>query len=119
MLQDIVSPRADDARMKKRSEDPERDAYNRELGARLVIARKAVDLNAAKAAKDLGIPRNTYLKYERGERQFPMHRILDFCVLTGAPPAFVVTGRMPEDWRIGPETGKFKRPRFPTPTPSK
>lgn len=100
--------------MKERQDDPEREIYNRELGARLVVARKGTGATAAAVAKALGMPVNTYLKHERGDRQFPMHRVLDFCLLTGASPAFIVTGRLPDEWRIGTETGRFKRPKLPT-----
>jgi transcriptional regulator with XRE-family HTH domain len=111
MLQDISSQSQDDERVKSRTrrEDQERDAYNRELGTRLVIARKGIGIDALAMSKALGMPLNTYLKYERGDRQFPMHRVLQFCQLTGASPAFVVAGRLADDWRISAATRKVKR----------
>ena len=95
-----------------RVSDPDRLNYTKKLGERVRVARTGADLEPDAVAAKLGVPANTYLKWERGERQFPMQFVYDFCKLTGFSPSFIVTGRPSSEWGIGPETGKFRRPKF-------
>jgi transcriptional regulator with XRE-family HTH domain len=92
--------------------DPERLRYNRELGERIAVARKGAAKSEREIAEYLGVPINSYLRWERGERQFPMHLVLKFCQLTGFAPGFIVTGRVNGEWQAENDTGIFA-PRRP------
>lgn len=64
-------------------------------------------------ADALGVKLNTYQKWEDGRTQFPMHKLLRFCQITGFPPGFMATGTPNSDWEAGgTESGTFKRPTF-------
>src|SRR5690606_9756553 len=90
--------------------NPDRDSYSVQLGERLRVARKGARMEPHELADRLGVPVNTYQKWERGERQFPMHLLEQFCLVTGFSLRFLVTGRPLADDETGPDTGRFQRP---------
>lgn len=96
---------------RKREPDAERDEYTAILGERITAIRKRERLSQADVARYMGVKLDTYKKWETGKRQFPMHKLLDFCILTRARVSPIVTGREDGDW-FGEGTGTFRRPKL-------
>lgn len=62
------------------------------FGGRLKGAREAKGLSQPQMAEKLGMPVDTYQKYEQGKRSFPKHQIADVIRITGHGPWYMLTG---------------------------
>lgn len=47
----------------------------------------------AEAASILGVAEKTYQKWEKNERGMPMHRVSQFCMISGVEPNWLLLGR--------------------------
>ena len=92
-----------------RTKDPKLAAYRKEVGER--IARARGNFKPEYVAARLGVTDDTYRKWESGRSLFPMHRLLDFCILTRSAVSPIVTGMDDGAW-FGDGTGTFRKPRL-------
>jgi len=65
--------------------------YRKAFLARVRAARTVANREPIDVAAKLGIPKDTYLRYE-SRTLLPHHLVLPFCLYTGADPTWLVTG---------------------------
>lgn len=66
----------------------------KQIGGRLRQARSIVCDSASQCARSLGIPPNTWLNYEAGERYPDPYHVVRFCDTYGLTTDFIYRGRL-------------------------
>lgn len=94
---DKMYGRWENSGMAKRTD---RSIYAEALGARIKVIRDGTPHTKADMARMLGIPEETYKKYESGERCLPPHLMVEFLRATDFDPWFLLSGE-PEGKKPG------------------
>ncbi len=82
-----------EAEVPERISDLSPDVFRKEIGERLKVVRKTLDLSQKEMADRLGIATSTYQYYERGERDVPAYLIYRLAALFEVSPVWLLTGK--------------------------
>lgn len=90
--------------------DPEQLALQVNVGRRLRALREVVDASQPKWARDFGIPRQTWVNYESGQREIPMKLLDEITKVLGITTDFLIKGDL---YALPPPWARILRENYP------